>query len=128
MDRFLEWFESPLNIDPVGYLHGDAAYNDYLDQFVIITRHGKHTGADGGRLPVGQVMIAFSKDGIEWSQWQTVHADNHLHDYPSIVSTGDDNGVIGKSFWVYYKYCFEHVLPDWHWYTNRWDRVLVTMA
>jgi hypothetical protein len=116
-----------LNIEPKGYLHGDAAYNSHLDKFVLVTRHGKHTGPDGSRLKTGEILISFSGDGIDWSEWQTVHADCHLHDYPSIVSMGDDNEVLGKSFWVYYKYCFNNVLPDWDWYTNRWDRVLVTM-
>lgn len=116
-----------LNIEPMGYLHGDAAYNSHLDRFVLVTRHGKHTGADGSRMKTGSVQIAFSGDGIHWDDWRPVHADEHLHDYPSIVSMGDDNEVLGKSFWVYYKYCFDHVLPDWDWYTNRWDRVLVTM-
>ena len=74
-----------------------------------------------------RTMMTFSKDGITWDEWQTVHADDHLHDYPSIISMGDDNEVLGKSFWVYYKYCFNDVLPKWDWYTNRWDRVLVTM-
>ena len=92
-----------------------------------MTRYGKHTGPDGRRLDRGSVLIAFSDDGLTWSDWQTVHEDTHLHDYPSIVSMGDDNEVIGKSFWVYYKYCFNDVLPEWDWYTNRWDRVLVTM-
>lgn len=116
-----------LNIEPKGYLHGDAAYNSYLDKYVLVTRHGKHTGPDGRRLDTGSILIAFSEDGITWSDWQTIHEDAHLHDYPSIVSTGDDNEVTGKSFWVYYKYCFNDVLPDWDWYTNRWDRVLVTL-
>ena len=129
-----EWNESgrggkftSLNLEPKGYLHGDAAYNSYLDQLVLVTRYGKHTGPDGARLEAGSVLIAFSRDGIHWTEWQTVHTDDHLHDYPSIVSMGDDNEVIGKSFWVYYKYCFNDVLPQWDWYTNRWDRVLVTM-
>jgi len=116
-----------LNLEPKGYLHGDAAYNTHLGQFVLVTRHGKHTGPDGRPVERGSVLIAFSNDGIRWSQWQTVHADNHLHDYPSIVSTGDDNELIGRAFWVYYKYCFNDVLPKWDWYTNRWDRVLVTL-
>lgn len=116
-----------LNLDPKGYLHGDAAYNSYLDKYVLVTRYGKHTGPDGLPMTRGSVLIAFSQDGITWSDWQTVHEDDHLHDYPSVISMGDDNEVLGKSFWVYYKYCCDHVLPEWHWYTNRWDRVLVTM-
>ncbi len=114
-----------LNLEPKGFLHGDAAYNSYLDKFVIITRYGKQP--DGAPTNTGAVLISFSKDGIDWSDWQVVHEDNHLHDYPSIISMGDNNEVLGKSFWVYYKYCYDDILPDWNWYKNRWDRVLVTM-
>ncbi len=114
-----------LNIEPKGFLHGDAAYNSYLDKFVMVTRYGKKP--DGAPTNTGSVLISFSKDGINWSDWQIVHEDNRLHDYPSIISMGDDNEVLGKSFWVYYKYCFDDVLPKWNWYKNRWDRVLVTM-
>jgi hypothetical protein len=72
-------------------------------------------------------VITFSRDGIVWSDWKTIHADNHLHDYPSIVSAGPDNEVTGKSFWVYYKYFYDSVLPKIDWGRNRWDRVLVTL-
>ena len=114
-----------LNLEPKGFLHGDAAYNSYLDKFVLITRYGKKP--DRAPTNTGAVLISFSKDGIEWSDWQVVHEDNHLHDYPSIISMGDNNEILGKSFWVYYKYCYDDILPDWNWYKNRWDRVLVTM-
>jgi len=116
---------TPLNIEPRGFLHGDAAYNSYLDAFVLVARYGKQP--DGAKSNQGQVLIAFSRDGINWSEWRVVHSDERLHDYPSIVSTGDDNEVLGKCFWIYYKYCFNDVLPEWDWYTNRWERVLVTI-
>jgi len=72
----------------------------YLNALVLVTRYGKQP--DGAKSNKGEVLIAFSRDGINWSEWQVVHSDKHLHDYPSIVSTGDDNEVLGKSFWVYY--------------------------
>ena len=115
-----------LNVEPLGFLHGDAAYNSYLKQFVMVTRTGKvlPAGRPGRR---SSIVISFSKDGIAWSDWRTIHADNHLHDYPSIVSLGADNEVTGKSFWVYYKYFYDSVLPKIDWGKNRWDRTLVTL-
>jgi len=118
---------TPLNIKPYGYLHGDAVYNSYPDKYVLVTRTVKVTGPNGIPGESSSILISFSKDGINWSDCQIVHEDNHLHDYPSIVSMGDDNEVIGKSFWVYCKYYYDSVLPEWDWHTNRWDRVLVTM-
>jgi len=118
---------TPLNIEPIGFLHGDAAYNSYLNKYALVTRAGKVTGPNGIIGKSSSILISFSKDGINWSDWQIIHKDNHLHDYPSIISMGDNNEVIGKSFWVYYKYCFDDVLPKWDWYTNRWDRVFLTM-
>jgi hypothetical protein len=115
-----------LNIKPLGYLHGDAAYNSHARKFVMVTRTGK-VRPEGGRGRFSSIVISFSRDGIVWSDWKPIHGDNHLHDYPSIVSLGADNEVTGKSFWVYYKYFYDSVLPEIHWGKNRWDRVLVTL-
>ena len=117
---------TPLNIKPLGFLHGDAVYNSYLDKYVIVTRTGK-VREIGGPADTSAIVISFSEDAIHWSEWQTIHADNHLHDYPSIISAGDDNEVTGKSFWVFYKYFYDSVLPEIAWHTNRWERVLVTL-
>lgn len=136
-----EWNESgmsgkftPLNIEPYGHLHGDAAYNSYLDKYVLVTRkylfanaNGKVFGSNWIRAKSGAILISFSKDSINWGDWQIIHQDNHAHDYPSLISMGDDNEVIGKSFWVYYKYFYDSILPDIVWHRHRWDRVLVTM-
>ena len=115
-----------LNIKPLGFLHGDAAYNSHLGQFVMVSRTGK-VRPEGGPTGASSIVITFSRDGIVWSDWKTLHADNHLHDYPSIVSTGSDNEITGKSFWVYYKYFYDSVLPKIDWGRNRWDRVLITL-
>ncbi len=125
---------TPLNIAPFGLLHGDAAYNSYLDKYILVTRkyfyadgERKVFGSDWEHAKSGAILISFSKDGISWSDWQMVHEDNHPHDYPSIISAGNDNEVIGKSFWVYYKYFYDSELPDIAWRRHRWDRVLITM-
>ena len=100
---------TPLNIKPLGFLHGDSAYNSHLDRFVLVTRLGKYDDTPPeAPSKSSSILLSFSKDGIHWSDWQVMHEDNHLHDYPSIVSMGDDNEVVGKSFWVYYKYCFSN--------------------
>jgi hypothetical protein len=117
---------TPLNIKPLGFLHGDAAYNSYLNRYIMVTRTGK-VREIGGPADTSAIVISFSEDGIRWSEWETIHTDNHLHDYPSIISEGDDNEVTGKSFWVYYKYFYDSVLPEIAWHTNRWDRVLITL-
>ncbi len=125
---------TPLNIDPLGFLHGDAAYNSHLRQYVLVTRSYFHAdgqnqviGHDWNPARKGSILISFSQDGIRWCPWQTVHEDQHAHDYPSIVSTGDDNEVTGKSFWIYYKYFQDAELPAIEWHQHRWDRVLVTL-
>jgi hypothetical protein len=123
-----------LGIEPVGFLHGDAAYNSYLGESVLVTRkylyadgEGKVFASDWRHAKTGAVLISFSKDGIAWSDWRVVHEDRHAHDYPSIVSTGDDNEVTGRSFWVYYERFHETVLPDISWRDHRWERALVTL-
>jgi hypothetical protein len=88
---------TPLGIEPKGYMHGDGAYNTYLGQYVLVTRD------DEGRKGCA-LVISFSSDGIHWSPWQDLRRDDDLYNHPSIVSAGDDNETVGKSFWVYYKY------------------------
>ncbi len=120
---------TPLNIEPMGFMHGDAAYNSYLDKYVLVTRTGKHTGPNGRPGKTSSILISFSSDGLHWSEWQTIHEDNHLHDYPSIISRGADNEVTGKSFWVYYEYRGGPILlPEKGKRSDfGWDRVLVTL-
>jgi hypothetical protein len=112
---------TPLNLEPVHSIHGDAAYNSYLDRYVLLTLS---TGETVEGDFTGGILIAFSEDGMTWSDWQEVRMDRHWHVYPTLVSTGEDNEVLGKSFWIYYQY-FEK--PGDRSGSNRWDRVLVTM-
>jgi len=47
-----------------------------------------------------------------------------------ILSIIRRDGKRGNADWLaghVSKYCFNDVLPEWDWNTNRWDRVLVTM-
>lgn len=97
-----EWTEpglggrwTSLGLPMEGSLHGDAAYNAYLDCYMIVTH--SHTKR-------GRILLSFSRDGLRWSKWHPViSATDHDRRYASIVSMGEDNEVTGKSFWIYYK-------------------------
>jgi hypothetical protein len=110
-----------LNIPPIHSIHGDAAYNSYLDKYVLVTLSTERR--ENGQF-TGGILISFSEDGMIWSDWQDVRKDDHWHVYPSIISMGDNNEVIGKSFWIYYQY-FEQAGERGG--KNRWDRVLVSL-
>jgi hypothetical protein len=88
-----------------------------------VTLHGGKYRKD---MSTGSIQIAFSDDGMHWSDWQTIVSDNHFHEYPSIVSKGDDNEVTGKSFWVYYKYIPGETIPK-HSANSQYERVLITL-
>ncbi len=103
---------TPLNIEPHDTMHGDAAYNSCLDRYVLVTcRH-----SDSG------IVISFSTDGITWSDWQLVQKSNRKPNYISIVSTGDDNEVVGQSFWIYYRW-----MRDDNSHTFDWTRTMLTL-
>jgi hypothetical protein len=94
---------TPLNIVPHGTTHGDAAYNAYLDKYVLVSR----------RYSDLSIVVAFSEDGLTWGDWQVVHESDRPQQYLSIVSTGDDNEVLGESFWIYYRWRREESGFDW---------------
>jgi hypothetical protein len=52
------------------------------------------------------ILVAFSSDGLLWSDWQTVYHDNHSSVvYPTLMALeGDDNEVLGETFAVVYEY------------------------
>ena len=112
----LEGKFSPLNIPPYGIMHCAATYSSYLKKSILVTRLGKREGE-----PFGRILISFSSDGIEWRDWQNVHCDLNLHDYPSIVSVGDDDTDVRQSFWINFMYG-KKSSPDYGLY-----RVLVTL-
>jgi hypothetical protein len=49
-------------------------------------------------------LLALSDDGMTWSDWQVVHESDRPQQYLSLVSTGEDNEVLGDSFWIYYRW------------------------
>jgi hypothetical protein len=107
-------------MEPRGYMHGDAAWNEYLQKYMLVVRDGKH------RETSGALLISFSTDGLAWSPWEDLRRDEHLHDYPVIVSDGPDNEVTGQSFWIYYKYDPDDVMPD-KYGEMRVERVRITL-
>ena len=104
---------SPLNIEPHDKMHGDAAYNSYLDKYVLVSSRYSEGSA---------IMISFSSDGISWSDWQVVQKSNRNQNYITIISAGDDNEVIDKSFWIYYRWMRED-----NSHTFDWARTRVTL-
>jgi len=88
-----------LNLKSNGYMHGDGIYIKAIDQYAIVQQTGDRTKPREWRYAV---LIAFSKDGLSWSDWQQVYTDGTPGGvaYPSIMSYGPDNEVAGSTFAV----------------------------
>lgn len=71
-----------------------VSYNDYLDQVVMVSSQWV---ADGGDL-----YLATSPDGINWSPRQPIAVDPGEQFYPTIIGTGADPTHSDQSFYVYY--------------------------
>ncbi len=103
---------TPLNIEPQAAMHGDGAYNSYLDKYVLVAYQNG-----------GPIFITFSSDGLTWSDWQVVFEDTtRLNHYVSIISMEEDNEVTGQSFWVYFRW-MRNDLPE----AFDWARVKVSL-
>jgi len=114
---------TPLSLKTSGYMHGDAAYNSYLKKYVMTVR-----GSKWEKVDKSEIKISFSDDGFNWSEWKIIHQDQHLNDYPSIISMGsnavtsdrefvnyskdDSNEVIGKEFYVYFLCHYDKLMPE----------------
>jgi len=94
---------TPLNLPAQGYMHGDAIYVKEIDQYAILMQSGDKKHMDLWRK---NLIIAFSPDGITWSQWQHVYDDGKAGDvmYPSLMSYGPDNEIAGKTFAAVYDF------------------------
>lgn len=88
-----------LNLKSNGYMHGDGIYIESIDQYAMVQQSGDRTEPKEWRK---DVLIAFSKDGMSWSDWQPVYTDGSAGGvaYPSIISYGPDNEVAGSTFAV----------------------------
>jgi hypothetical protein len=71
-----------------------VSYNDYLDQLVMVSSQWVPDGGD--------LYMAFSPDGINWSPRQAIAADPGEQFYPTIIGTGPDPTHSDQSFYVYY--------------------------
>jgi len=91
-----------LNLPAEGYLHGDAIYIKDINQYAIVAQSGDRSSSTWHK----SILLAFSSDGMTWSEWQEVYTDGHAGDvsYPSLMSYGPDNEVAGKTFGVVYQY------------------------
>jgi len=114
---------TPLNIPTSGLMHGDAAYNKYLNKYVMAVRGSKWENVDKS-----EIKISFSDDGFTWSDWKIIHQDQHLNDYPTIISMGsqegvaerefhsyapgDSNEITGKEFYVYFLCHYDKLMPE----------------
>jgi hypothetical protein len=124
-----EWVEpgiggkfSPLNIPTRGLMHGDAAYNDYLGKYIIVTRGHKWEPVDKS-----EIQMTTSEDGLNWTDWQILYQDQHLNDYPTIISAGENNEITGREFYVYYLKHYDRVMPQ-KFGEVRFDRIKITLA
>lgn len=83
--------------------HGDSAYSTYLNRYLLSGyTHGPGKG----------VFLSFSTDGVRydtpsWIQRSTVPDKDALSPYETIVNEdGSDNGIVGRTFYIYYGYRF----------------------
>jgi hypothetical protein len=71
-----------------------VSYNDYLKQYMMVS---SQWSGDGGDL-----YLATSTNGLNWSARQPLAVDPGEQFYPTIVGTGADPTHSGQSFYVYY--------------------------
>ena len=104
---------TPLNLPPSGYMHGDAAFVKPINKYVLAQQTGgriQHTKAWRQ-----SIVLSFSVDGLTWGPWQLVynitdasvpgkpgHKGGQVV-YPSLMSHGSDNEVLGKTFAVVFQ-------------------------
>jgi hypothetical protein len=87
-----------------GHDHTDAAYSTFTKKYYLLTVKSSSTAT----TPATSKLFE-SEDGIHWTFVKTIlsktlpaGASAFGYNYQSIVSTdGTDNGVVGKSFYVY---------------------------
>lgn len=71
-----------------------VSYNNYLNQVVLVS---SQWSGDGGDL-----YMATSSDGVNFSDRQPIAVDPGEQFYPSIIGTGPNPQITGQSFYVYY--------------------------
>lgn len=93
---------TPINIDPDGIIHSDAAYSNFSKKFILaVSMNTFHKKRDSW------IKLYESKDGINWnfiSNVSHLKKDNYEtgYQYVTIVNDdGTDNSIVGKKFYVY---------------------------
>jgi hypothetical protein len=77
-----------------------VSYNSYLGQYVMVTSTSRVSSDEDVST---QLRISFSPDGLHWSPSELIaQATPDELMYPSIIGTGDDPPISGRSFFVYY--------------------------
>jgi hypothetical protein len=71
-----------------------VSYNDYLDQYVLVSSQWSDDGGD--------LYLTTSPDGVNWAPRQPVAVDAGEQFYPSIIGAGPNPQLTGQSFYVYY--------------------------
>jgi hypothetical protein len=97
---------SPLEVGNPSDSWSAVSYNDYLKQLVMVSSQWETGGGD--------LYMATSADGLNWSSRQAVALDAGEQFYPSLVGTGADPQHTGQSFYVYYT---DSLKGGW----NRWQ-------
>jgi hypothetical protein len=87
---------SPLETINKSNWWSSVSYNDYLDQFVLVTSEWQSGGTKA------DLYMITSPDGVNWSSRQPLALDAGEQMYPTIIGTGADPQVTGQSFYVYY--------------------------
>ncbi|KKW10215.1 MAG: hypothetical protein UY49_C0030G0008 [Microgenomates group bacterium GW2011_GWC1_49_7] len=91
---------SPVVIEQ-GIDHTDAAYSTYTQKYYVTLSKQSSGGSDTW------IKLYESSNGIHWSYLTTIVQESGLgerkgYQYVTIVdASGNDNGVVGKSFYVY---------------------------
>lgn len=87
---------SPLESPNLANWWSSVSYNEYLNQFVLVTSEWQ----SGGTGP--DLYMITSPDGVNWSSRQPIVLDAGEQMYPTIIGTGPNPQVTGQSFYVYY--------------------------
>jgi hypothetical protein len=87
---------SPLEPGNPANWWSSVSYNEYLDQFVLVSSQWQSGGTKA------DLYLATSSDGVNWSSRQPLVLDAGEQMYPTIIGTGADPQQSGKSFYVYY--------------------------
>ena len=100
----------PLDVFHNYIVHGDAAYCTYNQKYVM----SGYTDLHGNGI-----WISFSNDGLSWEQPTYIQhgssSNISLSPYETIVNIdGQDNGVVGQNFYIYYTFSQNWTDPPNH--------------